>query len=219
MRAPCKKVALIPRDWVQKGGTLKWKNSSFLSAPPLTSWTRYSNGFNLSRSDLHNTDRWTQVIELGEVEWKNRKENEFPSKLGNDGNGKGYIIYFSHWNNYGINLSFQCDSPLNPLYHSEFDVLDSLGRTWLFWRIKQHYLLSSQRLFPLTVIPLSILPLVQAGQLMCTDRECCVLLSISDVTLMPVQLPPWLAVTTTESQHCRRGKSNFMVHSVVNVLL
>lgn len=150
MRASCKKVALIPHDWVQKGRHTETEEFIFFhQPPPLTSWTRYSNGFNLSRSDLHNTDRWTRVIELGWVDWKNRKENEFPSELGKDGDSKGYIIYFSQWNNYGINLSFQCDSPLNPLYHTEFDVLDSLGKNLtLLSKKKKHYLLSQPHLCP-----------------------------------------------------------------------
>lgn len=44
-------------------------------------------------------------------EKRGEEENEFQSKLGIDGNGK-------------VNLSFPCNSPLNPLYRNEFDTLD-----------------------------------------------------------------------------------------------
>lgn len=76
----------------------------------------------------------TQTDELKWLNWarwsekKKKRKWIFKRIRKNDGNSNGYIIYFSHWNNYGINLSFQCDSPLNPLYHSEFDVLESLGK-------------------------------------------------------------------------------------------
>lgn len=117
-----KTVALILLAWVKKRDTVKWKNSSFLSAPQLTSWTGYTNGFNLGCSDLHNR-------QMNSSDWiglDGGKKN--PSELGYDGNWKGYFIYFSHWNNYRINLPFQCDSPLSPLCQSEFDVLDSLWK-------------------------------------------------------------------------------------------
>lgn len=38
-------------------------------------------GFNLSRSDLHNTDRWTQVIELAYAEWKKEEKKKMNSKV------------------------------------------------------------------------------------------------------------------------------------------
>lgn len=49
-------------------------------------------------------------------------------ELGNDGNEKNILFIFHTKNNYRINLSFQCETPLNPLSHSEFDLLDSLGK-------------------------------------------------------------------------------------------
>lgn len=165
-----------------------------------------------------NSSDW---IGLGWVK-KKRKENEFPSKLGNDGNGKGYIIYFSHWNNYRINLSFQCDSPLNPLYHSEFDVLDSL------W--KNLTLLTNKTALPIIITYFLSPPylclfyrwstLVSWSRIGCLSPGrmwCFVVYQWCNTNARATS--PWLAVTTIESQRCRRGKSNFTVHSVVNVLL
>lgn len=149
-------VALILCNWVKKGDTVIWKNSSFLSAPQLTSWTGYSNGFSLSSSDLHNR-------QMNSSDWigldggkKHSKRIRKWRKL------KGVLFYFSHWNNYRINLPFQCDSLLNPLCQSVFDVLGSLWK-WLdsFGDIKIALVMSSA----LGLIPVFIPPLVPAGQL------------------------------------------------------
>lgn len=107
---------------------------------------------------------------------------------GNDGSSKGYIIYFSHWNNYGINPTFQCDSPLNPLCHSEFDVLDSLGKNLTLLANKTALaIIASHRntcLFCHWSKPVSWSASVGKA-----TPGCRVLLFISDVTLMSVQLP------------------------------
>lgn len=172
MRAPCKKVALIPHDWVKREA--HWNGRIHLFYQPLRS--RAEPGIQMGSISAAQICI-TQTDELKWLNWarwsekkKEKKENEFPSELGNDGNGKGYIIYFSHWNNYGINLSFQCDSPLNPLYHNEFDVLDSLG--------KNLTLLTNKTALP--IIPTKAisshqhtcahLPLVQVGQLIGSGR-------------------------------------------------
>lgn len=124
------------------------------------------------------------------MRWKNRRENEFPSELGNDGNGKGYIIYFSHWNNYGINLFFHCDSPINPLYHNEFDVLYSLGKKLDFLTSKTGFPIISTDAISSQRHTCVSLPLVRADQVIWrAAKPPNVLLSVSDVTLMPVHLP------------------------------
>lgn len=178
----------------------------FSISPSAQLVSRGADGFSLSRSDLHNTDRWTQVIELARWSEK-RKENEFPSELGKDGNGKGYIIYFSHWNNYRINLSFPCDSPLNPLYRNEFGVPDSVEK-------ENWDLLMNKTMLPMHLCGLLIwIPWPSPTHMSClaSHRWC----------NTNVRVPS--AITGSdhfiESQHYRRGKSNFTVHSVVNVLL
>lgn len=70
-----------------------------------------------------NSSDW---IGLGGVKKKGgEKENEFQSELENDGNGKRCSICFSHQHNNRINPS---NSPLNPRFHNEFDVLDVLDK-------------------------------------------------------------------------------------------